>query len=131
LIGQPVAAELVNSTVQLADNEDCCATVLFAKCNEVNEDCILTADFASRLTDLFNRKVMLTDVIAVDNDSSNTDRPIIEDVEGNAVDADTDHNVNNDHGSFIDVDSIETNVQTTDCKASTDLINTRRTKCVN
>jgi hypothetical protein len=88
-----------------------------AKCNEVNEDCILTADVANRLTDLFNRKVMLTDVIAVDNDTSNTDRPI-ENVEWNAVDADTDHDVNNDHGSYIDVDSIETNVQTTDCKFS-------------
>jgi hypothetical protein len=122
LIGQPVEAELVNLTVQLADNKDCCATVLFAKCNEVNEDCILTADVANKLTDLFNRKVMLTDVITVDNDSSNTDTTIIEDVQCNAVDADTDHNVNNDHGSFIDVDSIDTNVQTTDCKASADMI---------
>ena len=91
--------------MQLAGNDTCSATVLFATCSDVNEDCILTTDVVNKLTDLHNRKIV-----------ANID--VIDDL---SVHNNADGERAND--SYIDVDNIDSSIaQTVNSTASIDLL---------
>jgi hypothetical protein len=103
VIGQPFDAKLVNLTLHLADN--CSATVLFATCGEVNEDCILTTDVINKLRDLYNRMVVAS----------------VDIVDGLSVHKDAGDETTDD--AYIDVDNIDSSVaQTENSTASIDLL---------
>jgi len=108
LVGQRVEAELINLTVRLADDEDCWTTVLFAKCSAVNEDCILTAEVVNKLTDLYNRKVILIEANNVTDSMDSVNEETSDDDESN--------------DGYIDVDCVANNSQTINSKASADLV---------